>query len=61
VNGIADTLARYADQQFDFADAALMHLAERESIDAVFTVDQRHFSVYRTPAGRALTIRPAAL
>jgi uncharacterized protein len=61
MESVAEILARYADQQFDFADAALMHLAERESMETVFTIDQRHFSVYRTSTGRSLTIRPAAL
>ena len=31
----------------DFADATLVHLAERESIQVVFTVDQNDFASYR--------------
>jgi uncharacterized protein len=58
---IADILTRYADQKFDFADASLMYLAGRESIETVFTTDHRHFSVYRTPTAKALMIRPMTL
>lgn len=31
----------------DLADATLVHLAEREGIETIFTLDQRDFSVYR--------------
>jgi uncharacterized protein len=58
LESIADILTRYRDQGFDFADATLMHLAVREGVDSVFTVDKRHFSVYRTPNGLALNVRP---
>ena len=51
-------MERYASAGAQMADAALMYLAEREGIDTVFTLDRRDFSVYRTTAGRALTIRP---
>ena len=56
VPGINAILHRYADQDFQLADAALMHLAEREQIENVFTLDLRDFGVYRTPAGKSLTI-----
>ncbi len=49
---------RYASAKAQMADAALMYLAERESIDTVFTLDRRDFSIYRTTDGRALTILP---
>jgi uncharacterized protein len=61
MEGVAAILTRYADQHFDFADAVLMHLAERESIKTIFTTDQRHFGVYRTLTGTALEIRPVAM
>lgn len=41
-----DILHLYADQGFDFADACLMHLAEREGISTVFTLDS-DFQIYR--------------
>jgi predicted nucleic acid-binding protein len=61
MDGIAGILARYADQNFDFADATLMYLAERESIETVFTTDHRHFSIFRTSAVKPLVIRPTSL
>jgi predicted nucleic acid-binding protein len=51
-------IAKYQDLCFDFADASLMHLAEREGIDCVFTLDRRDFSVFRTSTGKSLSIVP---
>lgn len=59
-DAIAQILSKYADQDFDLADAALMHLAERETMLTVFTIDHRHFSLYRTAVGKPLAIVPAA-
>ncbi len=49
-------MAKYADQKVSVADASLMHLAEREAIDEVFTVDPKDFSVFRTAEGRSLKV-----
>lgn len=35
-----------------------MHLAEREEIEHVFTLDRRDFSAFRTASGKALTLLP---
>ena len=51
-------MERYASIGAQIADAALMYIAEREGIDAVFTLDRRDFSVYRTTHGQALDIFP---
>jgi uncharacterized protein len=59
VDGISAILSQYADQDFDFADATLMYLAERERIETVFTVDYRHFSLFRTSQGKSLSLVPA--
>jgi predicted nucleic acid-binding protein len=59
-DGLAHVLHRYADQNFDFADATLMHLAEREDIQTVFTIDRRHFAVFRTKLRKHLNIVPTA-
>ena len=56
--GIEAILSRYEDQGFDLADAALMHLANRENIDAVFTLDRRHFGLFRTARGSSLRLLP---
>ena len=58
VPGINTILAKYEDQAFQLADAALMWLAERENIQYVFTLDQRDFALYRTPSGERLQILP---
>jgi predicted nucleic acid-binding protein len=57
---ISRILHRYQDQNFDFADATLMHLAERDGIHTVFTIDHRHFAIYRTKGRKQLEIVPAA-
>ena len=48
----------YRDQQIDLADACLWHLANREEISAVFTLDRRHFSVFRNRVGQSLRLLP---
>jgi predicted nucleic acid-binding protein len=42
----------------DFADAALIRVAERESLTEIFTLDSRHFSVYRCGRRRRFSIVP---
>jgi predicted nucleic acid-binding protein len=49
---------RYADRPMDFADATLVHLAEREGIRTVFTIDHADFATYRTEKRRALRVVP---
>ncbi|MEX0675578.1 MAG: PIN domain-containing protein [Pirellulales bacterium] len=51
-------LADYQDQGFDLADAALMHLANREGIDTVFTLDRRHFAVFQGARTGGLRLVP---
>lgn len=58
---IASILKKYADLRIQLADAALVHLATRDGLDTVFTLDRRDFSVYRLPRGRAFRILPAQL
>ena len=58
VPGINGILAKYQDQGFQLADAALMHLAEREGISTVFTIDQSDFSLYRNQKGQPLFLLP---
>jgi predicted nucleic acid-binding protein len=56
--GIAQILSRYSDQRFDFADATLMYLADRDNLTTVFTIDHRHFSVYRPKLSGSLSLVP---
>jgi predicted nucleic acid-binding protein len=58
IEPIDRVIAKYQDLCLDFADAALMHLAEREGIELVFTLDRRDFSVFRTTSGKHLALLP---
>ena len=51
LRAIQAILDKYRDQSVDFADAALVQLANRESISAVFTLDRRHFGLFRLQNG----------
>jgi len=53
-------IGRYQNLCLDFADAALMHLADREGIEQIFTLDRRDFSVFRTSSGKSLAILPGS-
>ncbi len=46
-----ELMVQYADAPMDFADASLVAVAERSGIDRVFTLDRRHFAVYRMKRG----------
>ena len=52
-------MARYRDRPMDFADATLVHLAEREALTSVFTVDHDDFETYRIGARGRFRIAPA--
>ena len=45
-----ELLSRY--ERMDFADATLVHLAEKTGVTEIFTIDRRDFEVYRTRTGR---------
>ena len=55
---IAAILRRYQDAGLQLADAALIHLAERENIRTVFTLDRRDFSIVRLKRNRILKLIP---
>ena len=44
---IRELMVQYRDHPMDFADAALVRVAEREKLRRVFTIDRRDFAVYR--------------
>jgi uncharacterized protein len=52
-------MRQYADRPMDFADATLVHLAARESISLILTVDWEDFETYRLPGRKKFTILPA--
>ena len=51
-------MKRYADRPMDFADATLVHLARRESLSTVFTVDHDDFETYRIEGRKRFRIVP---
>lgn len=51
-------MAKYDDRPMDFADATLVHLAQRESLSTVFTIDHDDFETYRVGGRKKLRILP---
>ena len=54
-----ELMEKYHDLPMDFADAALVRVAEREMIRRVFTLDRRDFTLYRPIGIGRFTILPA--
>jgi predicted nucleic acid-binding protein len=48
----------YADRPMDFADATLVHLAARERLSLILTIDHDDFETYRLPGRKKFTILP---
>jgi hypothetical protein len=55
---LRELMERYADHPMDFADATLVHLAKRESISTILTVDHSDFSTYRIEGKRRFRVVP---
>jgi predicted nucleic acid-binding protein len=53
-----ELMEKYGDLPMDLADAALVRVAEREDVTRIFTLDRRHFSVYRPGRRRRFAILP---
>jgi predicted nucleic acid-binding protein len=51
-------MSRYWDRPMDCADATLVHLAKRESLSVILTVDQADFATYRIEGKRQFRILP---
>jgi hypothetical protein len=56
---ITAIMKKYRNIRIQLADATLVHLAARDGLDTIFTLDQRDFSVYRLPKGRVFQILPS--
>lgn len=56
--GMRSLMHRYRDQPMDLADAALVHVAARDGFRRIFTLDRRHFGIYRIGRRRRLAIVP---
>ena len=56
---LEELMNRYQDRPMDFADATLVHLARRENLATVFTIDHDDFETYRIDGKRRFQILPA--
>jgi predicted nucleic acid-binding protein len=56
---IRGLMFQYKDRPMDFADATLVHLAARESLSLILTVDHDDFETYRIGGRKRFTIMPA--
>lgn len=51
-------MEKYRDLPMDLADAALVRVAERDGHSRIFTLDRRHFSLYRPGPKRKFAVVP---
>jgi uncharacterized protein len=51
-------MEKYRDLPMALADAALVRVAERENLTRIFTLDRRHFSIYRPGRRRRFAVLP---
>ena len=58
LRALSAILTKYRSLGVQLADAALLHLANRDSIDVVFTLDRRDFEVFRGKGGKRLRLVP---
>ena len=58
LGAIGDLMKRYGNLPLQLADAALIHLADREALTSVFTLDRKDFSVVRTRNRKRLNLIP---
>jgi len=56
---LARLMKQYADRPMDFADATLVHLARKESVSTIFTIDHDDFETYRIAGRRRFRIVPS--
>jgi predicted nucleic acid-binding protein len=51
-------MSRYWDRPMDFADATLVHLAKRERLSVILTIDHADFATYRIEGKRRFKVLP---
>ena len=52
-------MRKYHDRPMDYADATLVHLAQRESLSTVVTIDHDDFETFRVSGRKRLRILPS--
>ena len=55
---LSKTIAKYANRDIDFADAALVWLAGESGVRRILTVDETDFSLFRIKGGRRFEVIP---
>jgi uncharacterized protein len=55
---LAKTIAKYANRDIDFADAALVWLAGESGLRGILTVDETDFSLFRIKGGKRFDVIP---
>ncbi len=58
---LAHFFTQYHDQDPQLADATLVYLPEQLQIQQIFTLDRRHFSIFRFGNGHSFSLLPAQL
>lgn len=58
LSGIAAILGKHKSLGLQLADASLVHLANREGIDSMFTLDRRDFGVLHLARGKKFRLIP---
>jgi len=58
LKSVASFLHKYQSCGAQLADVCLLHLAERESIETIFTLDRRDFMIYRIHGNQRLELLP---
>lgn len=58
---IHQLMKQYADLPIDFADASIVTLAERYKISNIFTLDHKHFRIYKPKHLKTFHIIPEKL
>jgi hypothetical protein len=51
-------MLRYKDRPMDFADATLVHVANREGIRVIISIDHNDFETYRLTGNRKFMVLP---
>jgi predicted nucleic acid-binding protein len=53
---LSTIIAKYADRDIDFTDAALVWLAGETGVRSILTVDEKNFGIYRLKGGKRFEV-----
>ncbi|MGR3176473.1 MAG: type II toxin-antitoxin system VapC family toxin [Candidatus Anammoxibacter sp.] len=58
IHRINQLMKKYNDLPMDFADASIVVLAEEKGITTIFTLNKKHFRLYKTKHGKSFHLIP---